>query len=201
MIRTILFDIGDVLVKLDFDRAYRAAAGLRGGAPEEVRRLLREADLSGPYERGEIDSHEFHRRCEELLRLGLDFESFKRLWGDMFSPAELVSPDLIEALRRKYRLALLSNTNALHYEWLQREYRVLSLFPQAVLSYEAGAMKPSPAIYEAALRMTGSSPEECFFTDDRAENVEGAQAMGIHAVPFRGQRALEGALRLAGVDW
>jgi putative hydrolase of the HAD superfamily len=201
MIRTLLFDLGDVLVKLDFDRAYRAAAKLCGGGPDEVRRLLRESDLAGPYERGEIDSPEFHRRCDSLLGLGLDFDGFSGLWGDMFSPDELVSREFVRALGDRYRLAILSNTNELHYEWLRREYPILGLFPRAVLSYEVGAMKPSPAIYQAALEATGSRAEECFFTDDRGENVEAARALGIRAEVFRGQAALEEALRDAGVEW
>lgn len=201
MIRTIFFDLGDVLVKLDFDRAYRAAAELRGGSPEEVRRLLRESGLTGPYERGEIGSEEFHARCETLLELGLGFEAFARLWGDMFSRDELVAAELVESLGRRYQMAILSNTNELHYEWIKREYPLLGLFPRAVLSYEVGAMKPSAAIYEKAFEMTGSRPEECFFTDDRAENIEGARAVGMRAELFRGQRELERALRAAGVDW
>ncbi len=201
MIRTIFFDLGDVLVKLDFDRAYRAAAKLSGGEPEEVRRLLAEADLAGPYERGEIDSAEFHRRCEALLGLNTSFESFSALWGEMFASEQLVSPDLIEALGRRYRLAILSNTNALHYQRLRRRFAFLALFPMAVLSYEVGAMKPSREIYERALERTASSPEECFFVDDRPENVAGAAAVGIHAVEFRGQADLERALRDAGVEW
>lgn len=201
MIQTILFDLGDVLVKLDFDRAYRAAAALRGCPTQEVRRLLRESGLADPYERGEIDSQEFYRGCENLLGLGLDFGGFARLWGDMFSSEELISRKLIEALGRRHRLAILSNTNELHYQWLRRTYPLLELFPQAVLSYEIGAMKPSAAIYEKALELTRSRPEECFFTDDRMENVEGARAAGIRAEPFRGQRELESALRAAGVEW
>jgi HAD superfamily hydrolase (TIGR01509 family) len=62
-------------------------------------------------------------------------------------------------------------------------------------------MKPSPAMYQAALEATGSRAEECFFTDDRAENVEAARALGIRAEVFRGQAALEEALRDAGVEW
>ena len=201
MIQTIFFDLGDVLVKLDFDRAYRAAAELSGRSPSEVRRLLAEADLAGPYERGEIDSNEFHHRCEVLLGLGLDFKAFARLWGDMFSSEQLVSPDLVEALGRRYRLAILSNTNPLHYECLIREYPVLRLFPQAVLSYEVGAMKPSAVIYERALALTDSQPEECFFIDDRVENIEGAQVLNIRTALFRGQPGLEQALRAAGADW
>ena len=202
MIRTIFFDVGDVLVKLDFDRAYRAAAELCGCSPAEVRLRLNQSELAEPYERGEIDSREFYRDCEQRLGLGLDFDGFARLWGDMFAlDHELVSPKLIEALGRRYRLALLSNTNELHYQGLRRDLPILELFPQAMLSYELGVMTPSEAIYRKALELTGSRPEESFFTDDRAENIEGARSVGIHAAQFRGQAKLEADLRAAGVEW
>ncbi|MEZ5361985.1 MAG: HAD family phosphatase [Bryobacterales bacterium] len=201
MIRTLLFDLGDVLVKLDFDRLYRAAATRCGREPEQVREQMRAADVAGPYERGEIDSAEFHRRCDAQLGLGQDLAAFSTMWSDMFSPDELVSPELIEALLPRYNLAILSNTNVLHYEKLRNDYPIVRLFPRAILSYEVGAMKPAPAIYEAALAATGSRPEECFFTDDRAENIAGALAMGIHAERFEGQTKLEQALQAAGVRW
>jgi putative hydrolase of the HAD superfamily len=201
MIRALLFDLGDVLVKLDHDRVYRAAAAHCGKAPEEVRRLLAESGVSFPYERGEIDCAELHRRCESLLGLGLDFQAFADLWSDMFSGDELLSPDLLQALGRRYNLAIVSNTNTLHYERIRREYPVVDLFPLAILSYEVGSMKPSPEIFRAALEAVGSRPEECFFIDDRAENVEGARKLGIQANLFRGQAALEEAMREAGVRW
>ncbi|MCB9385563.1 MAG: HAD family phosphatase [Bryobacterales bacterium] len=201
MIRTLLFDLGDVLVKLDFDRLYRAAAARCGQSPEQVRERMREADVAGPYERGEIDSAEFYRRCDAHLGLDQDLASFSTMWSDMFAPDELVSPELIHALLPHYNLAILSNTNALHFEKLHQDYPIVRLFPRAILSYEVGAMKPAPAIYEAALAATASRAEECFFTDDRAENVAGARALGIHAEPFEGQPQLEQALRAAGVRW
>jgi putative hydrolase of the HAD superfamily len=119
----------------------------------------------------------------------------------MFSGDELLSPDLLQALGRRYNLAIVSNTNTLHYERIRREYPVVDLFPLAILSYEVGSMKPSPEIFRAALEAVGSRPEECFFIDDRAENVEGARKLGIQANLFRGQAALEEAMREAGVRW
>ena len=201
MIRTLLFDLGDVLVKLDDDRVYRSASARCGKTPEEVRRILAESGVSHPYECGAIDSVEFHRRCESLLGLSLDLQGFSDLWSDMFTRDELVSPGLLQALGRRYDLAIVSNTNILHYQHIRREYPFLDVFPRATLSYEVGAMKPAPGIYRAALEAAGCRPEECFFTDDRVENIEGARRLGIQASLFRGQPALEQALREVGVQW
>ena len=201
MIRTLLFDLGDVLVKLDNERAYRAAGARCGRSAAEVRRLLSESGISVRYEHGEVDSEEFHRRCDELLGLNVDFQGFGDIWNDMFLRDELVSPALLHALSRRYELAIVSNTNAMHYEHIRRDYPFLDVFPRAVLSYEVGSMKPAAGIYEAALEATGSRPEDCFFTDDRSENIDGARALGLHASVFRGQADLEEDLRALGVEW
>lgn len=199
MIRTLLFDLGNVLVGLEFERAYRAAAALTGRTPDDVRDLLRGSDLAGPYERGEIDSTEFHRRAAALLGLELDFERFSALWGDMFAERPLVDEALLDEAGRRCRLAILSNTNELHFEYILRRYPLLERFEDYVLSYRVGAMKPGARIYEAALEATGSRPEDCFFTDDKPENIAGARRLGLDAELFRGEADLREQLRRRGV--
>jgi putative hydrolase of the HAD superfamily len=68
-----------------------------------------------------------------------------------------------------------------------------------VLSYEVKAMKPDPRIYAAAVEAARCAPQECFFTDDIPEYVEGARRAGIDAVVFEGQEALERELAARGV--
>jgi glucose-1-phosphatase len=199
MIRTVFFDLGNVLAPLDFDRAYRRAARLTGLNEREVARLLEESGLSVPYESGWISSAEFHRRTDELLGLGLGFEDFGALWCDMFGDEALVSEDLIHELESVVRVAMLSNTNELHFHSLRDRFPVVRRFATTVLSYEVGAMKPAPAIYVAAMEATGSRPHECFFTDDRPENVEGARALGIHAEVFEGEGKLREQLAALGL--
>ena len=89
------------------------------------------------------------------------------------------------------RLAILSNTNPVQWEYIiDGRYPLLavgaaeSAFDWAIVSYQVGAMKPDRAIYEAAIRRAGVAAKEVFFTDDRLENVEGARAVGIDAVQF-----------------
>lgn len=201
MIRTLIFDLGDVLVGLDFDRAYRAAAKLNGRPAEEIPEMIRRADLTAPYERGEVSSEQFHRRFTAELELDVSYEDFGRLWGDMFQPEPLIGDAVLEALARERRLLLLSNTNELHFEWLQARYPLLGRFDDFVLSHRVGVMKPGAEIYEEALRRADCAPNECFFTDDQPGNVAGARRAGIDAEVFRGPEALFDQLRARGVSW
>jgi HAD superfamily hydrolase (TIGR01509 family) len=76
---------------------------------------------------------------------------------------------------------------------------VLRHFDDFVLSYRIGSMKPSPEIYREAVRSAGCSPAECFFTDDKQENVDAAQQAGIDAIRFQGRMDLERQLGERGI--
>lgn len=202
MTKAILLDLGNVIVGLDFDRGYRAAAARCRFSVSEIPERIRAAELSVPYELGEITSEEFHRRfCAALEMTDVGYADFARLWGDMFGPKPLLSGELLEGLRARYRLVLLSNTNELHFRWIREHYPLLEHFHDYVLSYEVGSMKPSAGIYREAIRVAGCQAEECFFTDDNEGNIEGALRLGIDAVLFAGEQQLKEELIRRQVVW
>jgi putative hydrolase of the HAD superfamily len=129
------------------------------------------------------------------------YDDFCRLWMSIFPPGTLLADDLLEALARRYRLILLSNTNPLHFDALAANYPILRHFHRRILSYEVGAMKPSPAIYAAALAAAEADPQECFYTDDIPAYVEAARKAGIDAVQFVSQQQLEADLKARGIEW
>ena len=113
----------------------------------------------------------------------------------------MIPEELFAALKKRYRLLLLSNTNAIHFEMVRENYPLLRHFDHLVLSYKVGALKPSPLIYAEALKHAQCAPEECFFTDDIAAYVEGARAAGIDAVQFENREQIERELKARGVVW
>ena len=116
------------------------------------------------------------------------------------SPPRSVSP-LLAGLSRRYRLLPLSNTNAIHFEMIRKNYPLLRHFHDLILSYEVKAMKPRPEIYQAAVARAGCRPEECFYTDDIAAYVEGAKRLGIDAVQFQSAGQLQEELSARGICW
>lgn len=202
MTKAVLLDLGNVIVGLDMDRVYRATAAVSSLSLSEIPGRLRDSGLYQPYERGEMSSEEFYRRfCRSLHLNGVSFDEFATLWGDMFQPAPLLADELLRGLSARYPMLLLSNTNELHFRWIREHYPLLEHFHQYVLSYQVGAMKPSPEIYREAIRRAGCQPQECFFADDVAENVEGARRVGIDAVVFTGEQQLRSELARRGVVW
>ena len=106
-----------------------------------------------------------------------------------------------ESLAGRYRLLLLSNTNAIHWQMIRANYPMLQYFHDCVLSFEERAMKPDPVIYRVLLARAGCQAEEYFFTDDIALNVEGARLMGIDAVQFESPAQLEREMASRGIHW
>jgi len=201
MIKTIIFDMGKVLVPFDFKRGYDRMAPLCGYSAEDIPGRLRSCDLVTRFEEGKLDPETFIAEMSRLLDLKADYNQFCEIWSSIFLPHTLIPEELLVALRKRYRMLLLSNTNALHFKMLTANYPLLRHFDHYVLSHQVGALKPAPAIYAEALKHAQCEPPECFFTDDIPEYVEGARRAGIDAVQFQSSQQIEHELRSRGVRW
>ena len=201
MIKAVLLDLGEVVVGLDFPRAYRAAAKLTHYTVEEIPKLISASGLASVYEHGRMSSQTFYQELSAALDLTVGFDEFRGIWENMFDPEPLISDAFLDGLARGTRLLLLSNTNELHFNSVRRRYPLLRHFRDFVLSYEVGSMKPAEGIYREAIQRAGCRPGECFFTDDKVINVEVALQLGMDATVFRDESTLKGELRERGVEW
>jgi putative hydrolase of the HAD superfamily len=192
--KTLIFDLGRVLVYFDFARAYRALEPFCPCSASEMPKRLFTTDLVQRLETGRISARDFHAGFSQLIKLDLDYDRFCGIWTSIFTHP-LLPESLLENLSKRYRLVLLSNTNPIHFEMIRRAYPHLKHFHDLTLSYEVGALKPEEAIYRAALERAGCEPGECFYTDDIPEFVEGGRRAGMDAVQFESRDQLERELR------
>ncbi len=199
MLKTIIFDLGNVIVPLDFAAGAEAWSAATGMPPEEVRRRMASVDLYRAYEVGELSTPQFHTGMEALFEMRFEETTLMNLWSSIFSEPTLIDPELLMKLKQRYRLVLLSNTNDLHFRFIRRHYPVMELFDEYILSYEVQSMKPAPAIYHAAIAAARCPAEQCFFTDDLAANIEAARAVGLDAEVFVDEVTLRGHLHERGV--
>ena len=198
MIKTILFDLGNVIIPFDFKRAYVRMAELCGCAVEEVPARIRATGLVAPFEKGEIEAEPFVRELSAALKLDITYAEFCDWWSSVFLEPTLVRESLLDDLRSRHRMLALSNTNVIHFAMVKEAYPLLRHFHGYVLSYEVGAAKPEAKIYREAIARAQCDPGECFFIDDLAVNVEAARAHGMEAVQFVSQEQLERELRARG---
>jgi putative hydrolase of the HAD superfamily len=198
--KAVIFDLGRVLVHFDFKRGYRALEGLCPHQAADIPKLLAGTGLVERFETGLVEPRAFVAEMCGALDLKIDYDQFCDIWSSIFMHT-LVPESLLEGLKVRYRLLLLSNTNAIHFDMISRTYPMLRHFDDLILSYEVKAMKPNPAIYRAAIERAGCKAEECFYTDDIAEYVAGAKAMGIDAVQFQGAELLVEEMKARGIGW
>ncbi|MBZ5626337.1 MAG: HAD family phosphatase [Acidobacteriia bacterium] len=200
MYKAIIFDLGKVLVHFDFKRGYRELEGLCPYPAAEIPKRIAATGLVERFETGLVEPRDFVDQLSRILDLDVDYDRFCRIWSSIFGHT-LVPESLLEGLAARYRLLLLSNTNAIHFEMIRQNYPLIRHFHELVLSYEVKAMKPRPEIFHAAVERAGCRPEECFYTDDIADYVDGARRVGIDAVQFRSAEQLEEELRARGISW
>jgi FMN phosphatase YigB (HAD superfamily) len=199
VIRTILFDLGNVIVPFEIQRGYDAISANCGLPVEEVAERIRDSGLYSIYESGGLETEEFLDRFTGLLGMNCNLASFREIWNSIFLPETATSEALILHLREKFRLVLLSNTNELHYGWLREKYPILNHFDDYTLSYEVKAMKPDNRIYADAVSKGKCEPGQCFFTDDIERYVEAARTFGIDAEQFVGEATLRDHLKSRGM--
>jgi FMN phosphatase YigB (HAD superfamily) len=196
--KTLIFDLGRVLVHFDFTRGYQALEGLCPYPAIEIPKRIATSQLMQGLETGVIAPRDFYAQFSDLLELRIDYDRFCGIWTSIFTH-ELLPESLLESLAKRYRLVLLSNTNPIHFEMIRGAYPHLRHFHELVLSYEVGALKPDAAIYRAALTKAGCEARECFYTDDIPEFVEGGRRAGMDAMQFESREQLEGELRARGI--
>jgi putative hydrolase of the HAD superfamily len=201
VIKTVIFDLGKVLIPFDFSRGYRAMEQHCGYPAAEIPKRIAATDLVHRFETGLVEPRDFVEQLSRMLDLRVTYEQFCEIWSSIFLPDTLVPESLLAGIRERYRMLVLSNTNAIHFDMVRQNYPLLRHFHDLVLSYEVKAMKPSPAIYREAIARAGCRPEECFFTDDIPAYVEGARREGIDAVRFESCAQLERELAARGVRW
>ena len=203
MIKAVIFDLGKVIVPFDFTRAYRAMAEVCPYTPEEIPKRIGTVStgLLRRFETGQVDPEQFVNQLCGALDLRVEYARFCEIFSSIFLPGPLIPENMLEGLRRRYRLLILSNTNAIHFPMIRENYPLLRHFDDYVLSYEVGAMKPSPRIYEEAIARAQCAAEECFFTDDIAEYVAAARQAGMDAVQFQSAAQIQSELSERGVTW
>ena len=200
MIRTFLFDMGNVLTRFSHDTMCDQIGQLCGLSGEATRQLLIDSGLQWEFERGRISEESFRVQLSDLVGRSIELAPLRQASSDIFDPIREMGPIVRGLKEQGYRLVLLSNTTVSHFDWIKGRYDFLEPFDHCVVSFEAGAMKPDPPIYEAALAAIHCDPHEAFYTDDIPEYVEKGREYGFQAEVFTGPDDLLRHLATRGVD-
>lgn len=198
----LVFDLGKVLIDFDLNRAVKQVSKAADLPAHLVKKFLFDDGLEYEFEAGAFDFLTLHKRFEAHFNLSISREVLAFAAADVFTPMP-ASIQFLQGLRQKYKskipFVLLSNTNEIHWDYIEKNWQVSQWFDHVILSFKVKSMKPSPEIYQEVARMTGRAPETCFFVDDILANVEGARRERIDAVLFSGVDSLSQDLLRRGI--
>jgi len=182
MIKTIIFDFGDVFINLDKQATYRELKKL--GITSFSEEMM---EINKLYETGNISSAEFVSFYHKVFP-NSERKQLEAAWNAIILDFPEHRLKFIEDLAKvdQYQLILLSNTNELHIEkvienmGIERYNRFKNSFHYFYLSHEIHFRKPEEEIYQFVLETHSLKAEECIFIDDTFENTEAAKKLGIH---------------------
>lgn len=202
-IKAVIFDLGNVLVDFDHMIAARRISAFTDKTPEQIYKLFFDSASTGLFEEGKITPAEFFSEVKAMLNLKLDFDKFLPIWNEIFflSPRNKQVYALAKNLKNRYKTALLSNVNVLHFDYLKKEFPVFDAFDNIITSYDAGFRKPHPEIYQRALAALKVPASGVVYIDDRPELIEKAQGLGIKSFCFRDVEKLSQDLSSVGVHF
>ena len=200
MIKSVISDLGKVIIFFDNHIFFRKIEKYCPYSLSEILdKVARNMELVSSFDKGRITPVEFYRKVKKTLKAKIDFEQFYAIYNDIFwlNPPVL---EILKKLRPQYRLILLSNTDQMRFSFITKKLPQILLFDAYVLSFEVGYMKPESEIYHIALEKAGATAGECLFIDDRQENIEAAQRIGINCIHFQAETNLQVELKKRGLN-
>ncbi len=199
-ITTIVFDFGNVLGFFSHRKAAEQLAQFSQLSAKEILKHYLDPKLEDDFESGRMSLPEFRALVRQRCRVTCSDAQLDWAIADMFTPNEEVC-SLVPALKPRYRLALLSNTNELHAVHFRRQFAdTLAHFDALVLSHEVGFRKPCADIYAHCHTIAGSTPRQCLFIDDLPANVEAARACGWQGIVYHRGLDLRRELQRLGIE-
>jgi FMN phosphatase YigB (HAD superfamily) len=186
-IKNIIFDYGNVIFNIDFNKVAEAWKKLGITNAHEFYGHRQQDPVFNALERGEISPADFRARIREVAhKPELTDEQITDAWNAIFVGIPAGNHELLLKLKNKYRTFLLSNINAIHYDYvhdyLKKEFGMDNndgLFEKAYYSHLMGKRKPDAEIFEQVLHDNNLNPAETLFIDDSPQHLETAKKLGL----------------------
>lgn len=176
--RVLLFDLGGVIVRWT---GIEALVRLSSLSREDVLAKFSTSKILKEYEIGQCGDDEFAAEMIRIFSLDMDAETFKPLWKSWVKAPYHGVKEALYSLRRYYTLACLSNTNALHWDWIPNHINLDEFFEYRFASHLIHAAKPDPESYAIPLREMGVEASDVWFFDDTDANIDAARNAGMTA--------------------
>jgi putative hydrolase of the HAD superfamily len=184
--KNIIFDLGGVILNIDYNLSVEAFKKLGLNNFSEHFSQAQQKQLFDLYEKGQISSDEFRVALKKELGASVSHAQIDDAWNALLQDLPVERLHLLQRLKNTHRTFLLSNTNEIHIlefeKYLQSTFGLPNLashFEKLYLSYKVGMRKPDAEIFELVLQENQLHPKETLFIDDSIQHIESAQSIGI----------------------
>ncbi|CCV43734.1 glucose-1-phosphatase [Yersinia enterocolitica] len=179
-----IFDLGNVIVDIDFKRVLGVWSKLSSVPLATLSERFTMGEVFQQHERGEISDEDFARQLSDEMGLSLSFEQFAEGWQAVFVALRPEVISIMQKLRAEgHRVVVLSNTNRLHCNyWPQHYPEVAAAADHMYLSQDLGMRKPEARIYQHVLSAENISAEQAVFFDDVEANIVAARIEGMTGI-------------------
>jgi len=188
-IKNLVFDLGGVIIGLDTARTYMAFSELSGIPIQKLKEKIASVTFFNEYEKGLIPDTEFRNHLRAFLENPASDQQIDNIWNAMLLDISADHLNLLNKLKSVYRTFLLSNTNNIHLEEVNKavfnasgEKSLDPFFHKAYFSHLMHQRKPDSEIFTSLLKENNLSAEETLFMDDMFENIQGAKSVGIQTI-------------------
>ncbi len=184
----IIFDLGGVLINIDYLKTKFEFEKLGLQNFDELFTQFKQDNIFDLFERGEIGPEEFYQNLAEKAKINISIAQFNKAWIAMLLDFPEERMNLLDNLKKSYRLFLLSNTNSLHIPAFKKSIkqeglydRFTDVFEKHYYSSEVGMRKPDAEIFDLVVNENDLNKEKTLFIDDSPQHVEGAINAGLDA--------------------
>jgi putative hydrolase of the HAD superfamily len=196
----LLFDLGRVVIDIDFSKAMANWAGHAGCPPSELAPRFAVDETFRRHETGMASDAEFFATLRNTLGVELSDAQFLDGWNAIFAGEMPGINALLARAANRLPLYAFSNTNRPHVEHFSRAFAdVLGHFKEIFLSSSIGLRKPDAAAYDHVIQAIGVPAERIVFFDDLAENIDGARRQGLTAIHVTSPDDVARALSALGI--
>jgi glucose-1-phosphatase len=192
-IKTVLFDLGNVLVDVD-QSSFWSSLGFF--LPQEMAPFIHySSSLLKQYETGDISTADFLNGLRTVFNNKFTIGRLQKAFSGIIQQPIAGTSAIVSRLAGSYQTALVSNTSEIHFNASLEKVPALGILQKHYLSYQLQVMKPAAGFYDAIIQDQGRVPSELLFIDDLAENVQAAKAAGMQVIQFTSSIQLQIALQ------
>jgi len=191
-VKNIIFDLGGVILNIDYGKTANAFKKVGVANFDKIYSQAKQGRVFDKLETGELTPDEFREYMKEIVP-SLQLSDIDKSWNAMLLDLPAPRIDLLNKLKKKYRLFLLSNTNEIHVKCFRKiiessygENIFDTIFENQYYSSDIGLRKPNPECFQYVLEKNGIEPSETLFIDDSIQHIEGARKLKIntyHLIP------------------